>query len=65
VFSVFVEVFAVLGFAVFACVGLDCEYAVFPCFGRLGVFSFAVWTFSHVNHSSDFCLNEFKSVLCF
>jgi len=43
VFSVF-GVFSVLCFAVVACVGLDCELSVFPCFGGFGVFFFAVWT---------------------
>jgi hypothetical protein len=40
VFSVFVIVVAVLGFAVVACVGLDCELSIFPCFGGFEVFFF-------------------------
>ena len=61
VFSVFVTVFSVLGFAVVACVGLDCELSVFPCFGWFGVFFFAVWALSHDNHRFCFCLCWFKT----
>ena len=49
-------VFSVLGFAVIACVGLDCELSVFPCFGGFGVFFFAVWTLSHNDHSFFVCV---------
>jgi len=55
VFSVF-GVFSVLGFAVVACVGLDCELSVFPCFGGFCYFFFAVWTLSHKNHSFFVCV---------
>jgi len=54
VFSFFVEVVSVFGFAVFACVGLDFELSVFPCFLRFWVFFFAVWTFGHGNHLFSF-----------
>ena len=54
-FAVF-GVFSELCFAVVACVGLDCELSVFPCFGGFGVFFFAVWTFSHNYHVLCFCL---------
>jgi hypothetical protein len=58
VFSVFVVVFAVLGFAVAACKGLDCEYSVFPFFVWLGIFLSAAWTLSHVIHVFCFvCLS--------
>lgn len=60
-FSFFVEVVSVFGFAVFACVGLDFELSVFPCFLRFWVFFFAVWTFGHGNHFLVL-LVEFKSV---
>ena len=63
-FSVF-GVFSVLCFTVVACVGLDCELSVFPCFGGFVVFSFAVWTFSHNYPVLCFCLREFKNVLLF
>jgi len=53
VFSV-LGVFSVLCFAVVACVGLDCELSVFPCFGWFWVFFFAVWTLSHNNHNCVF-----------
>ena len=49
-------VFSVLGFAVVACVGLDCELSVFPCFGGFRIFFFAVWTFSHNDHSFFVCV---------
>jgi hypothetical protein len=39
VFSV-LGVFSVLCFAVVACVGLDCELPVFPCFGGFRGFLF-------------------------
>lgn len=54
-FAVF-GVFSVLCFAVAACVGLDCELSVFPCFGGFGVFFFTVWTFSHNDHSFFVCV---------
>jgi len=59
VFSVF-GVFSVLCFAVVACVGLDCELSVFPCFVWFGVFFFAVWTLSHNCHMLCFCLRYLK-----
>jgi len=49
-------VFSVLCFAVVACVGLDCELSVFPCFVEFGVFFFAVWTLSHNYHSFFVCV---------
>jgi len=52
-FSV-LSVFSVLCFAVVACVGLDCELSIFPCFGRFRVFFLAVWTLSHNNHNCVF-----------
>jgi hypothetical protein len=63
VFSVF-GVFSVLGFAVAACIGLDFELSVFPCFGGFWVFFFAVWTFSHYNHMLCFCLSGLKTFYC-
>jgi len=60
VFAVF-GVFSVLCVAVVACVGLDCELSVFPCFGGFGVFFFAVWTLSHNYPVLCFCLREFKT----
>ena len=53
-------VFSVLGFAVVACVGLDCELSVFPCFGGFGVFFFAVWTLSHNDHRCVFVRLDLK-----
>ena len=47
-------VFSVLCFAVVACVGLDCELSVFPCFGGFGVFCFAARTLNHNNHTCVF-----------
>jgi len=46
VFSV-LGVFSVLCLAVVACVGLDCELSVFPCFLGFSLFFFAVWAFYH------------------
>lgn len=60
-FPFFIEIFAVLSFAVFACVGLDFELSVFPGFLRFWVFFFTVWTFGHGNHFLVL-LVEFKSV---
>ena len=62
-FSVFVEVFSVLCFAVVAGVGLDCELSVFPCFGWFGVFFFAVWTFNHVHLETLYLSVLFKTLL--
>ena len=53
-FSIFIIVFSVLGFAVLACVGSDCELSVFPCFLRFRVFFFAIGTFRHGVHSFIF-----------
>jgi hypothetical protein len=44
------QLVAVFCFAVAACVGLNRENAVFPCFGWFRVFFFTVWTFAHTNH---------------
>ena len=61
-FSVF-GVFSVLCFAVVACVGLDFELSVFPCFGGFGVFFFAVWTLNHADLRVSICMLCLKTLL--